>query len=64
MPLVMDREEYARGTTCIAVPVYSGDQVGSLGISFRSDRMYRSDQVREGLQSSAIRVSRRLSLPG
>lgn len=63
-PLVMDREEYARGTTCIAVPVYSGDQVGSLGISFRSDRMYRSDQVREGLLSSAIRVSRRLSLPG
>ncbi|MFE9855456.1 IclR family transcriptional regulator [Streptomyces sp. NPDC005780] len=63
-PLVMDREEYARGTTCVAVPVYSGDQVGSLGISFRSDRMYRSDQVREGLLSSAIRVSRRLSLPG
>ncbi|MFI6858385.1 IclR family transcriptional regulator [Streptomyces sp. NPDC050421] len=62
-PLVMDREEYARGTTCIAVPVYSGDQIGSLGISFRSDRMYRSVQVREGLLSSAIRVSRGLSLP-
>lgn len=62
-PLVMDREEYARGTTCIAVPVYSGDQIGSLGISFRSDRMYRSVEVREGLLSSAIRVSRGLSLP-
>lgn len=63
-PLVMDREEYARGTTCIAVPVYSGDQIGSLGISFRSDRMYRSAQVREGLLTSAIRVSRGLSIPG
>lgn len=63
-PFVMDREEYARGTTCVAVPVYSGDQVGSLGISFRSDRMYRTTQVREGLLSSAIRVSRGLSLPG
>ncbi|MER6120604.1 IclR family transcriptional regulator C-terminal domain-containing protein [Streptomyces sp. NPDC001743] len=62
-PLVMDREEYIRGTTCVAVPVYSGDQVGSLGISFRSDRMYRSDQVREGLLASSIRVSRGLSLP-
>ena len=62
-PLVMDREEYTRGTTCVAVPVYSGDQVGSLGISFRSDRMYRSAQVREGLLTSAIRVSRGLSLP-
>ncbi|MFD7863041.1 IclR family transcriptional regulator [Streptomyces sp. NPDC057682] len=63
-PLVMDREEYARGTTCIAVPVYSGEQVGSLGISFRSDRMYRSSLVRSGLMSCAIRVSRGLSLPG
>ncbi|WP_406099408.1 IclR family transcriptional regulator [Streptomyces sp. NBC_01013] len=62
-PLIMDREEYSRGTTCIAVPVYSGDQVGSLGISFRSDRMYRSTHVRDGLLSSAIRVSRGLSLP-
>ncbi|MCX5138410.1 MULTISPECIES: IclR family transcriptional regulator [unclassified Streptomyces] len=63
-PLVMDREEYVRGTTCVAVPVYSGDQVGSLGISFRSDRMYRSSHVRQGLLSSAIRVSQGLSLPG
>ncbi|MFD8685651.1 IclR family transcriptional regulator [Streptomyces sp. NPDC059651] len=63
-PFIMDREEYARGTTCVAVPVYRGDQVGSLGISFRSDRMYRTTQFREGLLSSAIRVSRGLSIPG
>lgn len=63
-PVVMDREEYARGTTCVAVPVYSGEQVGSLGISFRSDRMYRTTRVRKGLLSAALRVSRELSLPG
>lgn len=62
-PVVMDREEYARGTTCIAVPVYSGDQIGSLGISFRSDRMYRTTRVRAGLLSSAMRVTMGLSLP-
>ncbi|MEU2025834.1 IclR family transcriptional regulator C-terminal domain-containing protein [Streptomyces sp. NPDC016469] len=63
-PVVMDREEYVRGTTCVAVPVYSGEQIGSLGISFRSDRMYRTSQVREELLSAAVSVSRRLTLPG
>ncbi|WP_206307730.1 IclR family transcriptional regulator C-terminal domain-containing protein [Streptomyces sp. A0958] len=62
-PVVMDREEYVRGTTCVAVPVYHGEQVGSLGISFRSDRMYRTTHVRERLLSAALRVSRGLSLP-
>ncbi|MEW2070814.1 IclR family transcriptional regulator C-terminal domain-containing protein [Streptomyces sp. NPDC007346] len=62
-PLSMDREEYRRGTTCIAVRVYSGDQVGSLGISFRSDRMYRTSEVRTQLLSSALRVTRRLTIP-
>ncbi|OKK23278.1 transcriptional regulator [Streptomyces sp. CB02488] len=62
-PVVMDREEYAPGTTCIAVPVYSGDQIGSLGISFRSDRMYRTTRVRAGLLSTAMRVTMGLSLP-
>ncbi|MFG3408951.1 IclR family transcriptional regulator [Streptomyces sp. NPDC048142] len=62
-PLTLDREEYARGTTCAAVPVYSGDQVGSIGISFRSDRMYRTTEVRAQLLESALRVTRRLTLP-
>lgn len=62
-PLSLDREEYARGTTCAAVPVYSGGQVGSLGISFRSDRMYRTTEVRAQLLSAALRVTRRLTLP-
>ncbi|MGW4839149.1 IclR family transcriptional regulator [Streptomyces globisporus] len=62
-PLSMDRGEYSRGTTCAAVPVYSGDQVGSIGISFRSDRMYRTTEVRARLLESALRVTRRLTLP-
>ena len=62
-PSVMDREEYSLGTVCIAVPVYSGGTLGSLGISFRADRMYRTTQVREALLSAADRVSRDLSFP-
>ncbi|MBM7438046.1 IclR family transcriptional regulator [Streptomyces sp. HB132] len=60
-PVVMDREEYDLGTTCIAVPVHKGDKLGSLGVSFRADRMYRTRQVRESLLSSANRVSRGLT---
>ncbi|WP_103508339.1 IclR family transcriptional regulator [Streptomyces sp. SM13] len=62
-PLSLDRGEYTGGTTCVAVPVYSGDQVGSIGISFRSDRMYRTTEVRARLLESALRVTRRLTLP-
>ncbi|MFD6277338.1 IclR family transcriptional regulator [Streptomyces sp. NPDC060209] len=60
-PVVMDREEYDLGTVCIAVPVYNGTTLGSLGVSFRADRMYRTSQVRESLLSSAGRVTRGLS---
>ncbi|PCG82001.1 transcriptional regulator [Streptomyces sp. WZ.A104] len=63
-PLSLDREEYSRGTTCAAVPVYSRGQVGSLGISFRSDRMYRTTEVRAQLLASARRITRKLTLPG
>ncbi|MGW6649690.1 transcriptional regulator [Streptomyces sp. CB02130] len=62
-PMSLDRGEYSRGTTCAAVPVYNGDQVGSIGISFRSDRMYRTTEVRARLLESALRVTRRLTLP-
>lgn len=61
-PVVMDREEYALGTVCIAVPVYSGDKIGSLGVSFRSDRMYRTEEIRARMLTSAERVTRGLSL--
>ncbi|MFC8227704.1 IclR family transcriptional regulator [Streptomyces sp. NPDC057287] len=63
-PVVMDREEYDLGTVCVAVPVRSGDKLGSLGVSFRADRMYRTSQVRESLLSSAARVTRDIALGG
>ncbi|MER7700507.1 MULTISPECIES: IclR family transcriptional regulator C-terminal domain-containing protein [unclassified Streptomyces] len=63
-PLSLDREEYARGTTCAAVPVYSGGRAGSIGISFRSDRMYRTTEVRARLLAAARHVTLRLTLPG
>ncbi|WP_431774283.1 IclR family transcriptional regulator [Streptomyces cucumeris] len=68
--LVADLEEYALGTVCFAVPVYSGDRLGSLGISLRSERVAplthrddeRLEQVRQRLLPTADRVSRSLSL--
>lgn len=58
---MMDREEYDLGTVCIAVPVYRGGTLGSLGVSFRADRMYRTSQVRAHLLESADRVTRDLT---
>ncbi|MBA2950098.1 IclR family transcriptional regulator [Streptomyces himalayensis] len=61
-PTVMDLEEYTLGTVCVAVPVYSGNTLGSLGVSVRADRLSRIDRVRERLIPAAGRVTRGLSL--
>ncbi|MFF9774041.1 IclR family transcriptional regulator [Streptomyces sp. NPDC013978] len=61
-PAVTDLEEYALGTVCVAVPVYSGDTLGSLGVSLRADRLSRLDEVRARLLPTASRVTRGLSL--
>ncbi|MEU3983266.1 IclR family transcriptional regulator [Streptomyces sp. NPDC026672] len=61
-PAVTDIEEYALGTVCVAVPVYSGDTLGSLGVSLPVDRRVRLDEVRARLLPTAGRVTRRLSL--
>ncbi|MFH0176971.1 IclR family transcriptional regulator [Streptomyces cacaoi] len=61
-PAVTDLEEYALGTVCVAVPVYSGDTLGSLGVSLPVDRLSRLDQVRARLLPTANRVTRGLSL--
>ncbi|MEZ3178123.1 IclR family transcriptional regulator [Streptomyces pimonensis] len=60
-PAVTDLEEYSLGTVCIAVPVYSGDTLGSLGVSMPKDRLHRLDEVRERLLPTAGRVTRGLS---
>lgn len=61
-PAVTDLEEYSLGTVCVAVPVYSGDTLGSLGVSMPRDRLSRLDEVRARLLPTADRVTRTLSL--
>jgi DNA-binding IclR family transcriptional regulator len=59
---VTDLEEYALGTVCVAVPVYSGDMLGALGVSLPAGRVSRLEEVLERLLPTANRVTRSLSL--
>ncbi|MGI5452451.1 IclR family transcriptional regulator [Streptomyces sp. CA-249302] len=61
-PAVTDLEEYSLGTVCVAVPVYCGDMIGSLGVSLPADRLARLPEVRARLLPTASRVTRTLSL--
>ncbi|WP_128437393.1 IclR family transcriptional regulator [Streptomyces cyaneus] len=61
-PAVTDLEEYSLGTVCVAVPVYSGDTLGSLGVSLRADRRSRLEEITTRLLPAASRVTRGLSL--
>jgi len=61
-PAVTDLEEYSLGTVCVAVPVYSGDTLGSLGVSLPAERLSRLDEVLTRLIPTANRVTRSLSL--
>jgi DNA-binding IclR family transcriptional regulator len=61
-PGITDLEEYSLGTVCVAVPVYSGDTLGSLSVSLRADRLSRIEEVRARLVPTAGRVTRGLSL--
>ncbi|MGN9757954.1 IclR family transcriptional regulator [Streptomyces sp. SD31] len=61
-PAVTDLEEYSLGTVCVAVPVYSGNTLGSLGVSLRADRRSRLEEITERLLPAASRVTRGLSL--
>ncbi|MFF2512617.1 IclR family transcriptional regulator [Streptomyces sp. NPDC058086] len=61
-PAVTDLEEYALGTVCVAVPVYSGETLGSLGVSLPVNRLSRLEEVLERLVPTANRVTRSLSL--
>jgi len=61
-PAVTDLEEYSLGTVCIAVPVYSGGVLGSLGVSVPADRLSRIEEIRARLLPTADRVTRSLSL--
>ncbi|MET8898147.1 IclR family transcriptional regulator [Streptomyces albogriseolus] len=61
-PAMTDLEEYALGTVCVAVPVYSGGTLGSIGVSMPRNRLDRLDEVRDRLLPTAHRVTRSLSL--
>ncbi|WP_149823051.1 IclR family transcriptional regulator [Streptomyces tailanensis] len=61
-PAVTDLEEYSLGTVCVAVPVYSGGTLGSLGVSLPKDRLSRLEEIRARLIPTASRVTRGLSL--
>ncbi|MDC0767969.1 IclR family transcriptional regulator [Streptomyces sp. HD] len=61
-PAVTDMEEYSLGTVCVAVPVYAGSTLGSLGVSLRAGRRSRLEEIRARLIPAADRVTRGLSL--
>ncbi|MFC4331652.1 IclR family transcriptional regulator [Streptomyces andamanensis] len=63
-PAVTDLEEYSLGIVCVAVPVYRGDTLGSLGVSLRMDRdrPVPDEKTVERLLAAADRVTRGLSL--
>ncbi|MEW2298418.1 IclR family transcriptional regulator [Streptomyces sp. NPDC006655] len=60
-PAVTDLEEYALGTVCVAVPIYRGDVLGSLGVSLPAERLARLPELRARLLPAADRVTRSLS---
>ncbi|MGW2958516.1 IclR family transcriptional regulator [Streptomyces sp. NPDC001220] len=61
-PAVTDLEEYALGTVCVAVPVYCGDILGSLGVSLPVERQAQLREIPARLLPIASRVTRSLSL--
>lgn len=61
-PLACDREEYAIGTTCAAVPVTDGVVVGALAVSCRPSRLPQMVASAHRLQAAAERITRTLAL--
>jgi DNA-binding IclR family transcriptional regulator len=62
----VDREEYALGTGCAAVPVAdaTGSVVGALAISCRPGKLPRVERSAHRLHATADRIQRALTLPG
>ncbi|MFI0483940.1 IclR family transcriptional regulator [Actinomadura sp. 9N215] len=64
--LLFDREEYALGTGCAAVPVTdaTGAVMGALAISCRPGRLPRIEQSAHRMRASAERLQRALTFTG
>jgi len=62
--LALDREEYAIGTGCVAVPVSdaTGSVVGTLAVSCRSSKLPTIEASVDQLERAAARITRTLSL--
>ncbi|WP_264159526.1 IclR family transcriptional regulator [Actinomadura rudentiformis] len=62
--LSLDREEYALGTGCAAVPVTdaTGSVVGALAISCRTSKLPKIEASAHRIQATAARIQRTLSL--
>lgn len=61
-PLAYDREEYAIGTTCAAVPVTNGAVVGALAVSCQPNRLPAVEAAADRLHATAARITRTLAL--
>jgi DNA-binding IclR family transcriptional regulator len=60
--LVLDREEYALGTVCAAVPITDGRRVGAFAVSAPVARLPQVQAAKHRLVAAATRVTRTLSL--
>jgi IclR family acetate operon transcriptional repressor len=60
----LDREEYAVGTGCAAVPVTdaTGSIVGALAVSCRAGRLPKIEASADRIRSTAARISRALTI--
>ncbi|MGH3341500.1 MAG: IclR family transcriptional regulator [Carbonactinosporaceae bacterium] len=60
--LVLDREEYAVGIGCAAVPVTDGQRIGAIGVSLPIHRLGSIEAAAQRVHSTASQVNRALTL--
>lgn len=62
-PYGVDREEYAVGWICLAVPIEVDGTIGSVGVSLPSKRMNELPDLRKTMRRAANRIGLALSVP-
>ena len=61
--LAVDRQEYALGTVCAAVPVIAGETIAAVAVSLPARRERELGSLLQPLTYTAARISRAISLP-
>jgi len=61
--IAVDRQEYAIGTVCAAVPVITGDTIAAVAVSLPARREGELGSLLQPLNYTARRISRAISLP-